>query len=255
VGFTCCDVPEEELLPPTPNAALVILENGSLSVEQMEEELKDLVDEDWDWHVQKLNESDFAMFFPSKESLRMAIRGGGLTLPSSKLHIIVTNNTGDPAAAEHLVEVWVKLFDVPPPYRQAVRILLATRELGRPIAVDESSLSSPSEPIRLQLGYKPSSRLPPFITLFVNSQGFKVRVVPEEAPSSSVGAGLPPPPPQRAEDKEDDPEESEGDGWDGRRGKHNQKKKEAAVGGASASAPPLARRLAGALFPGFLLRR
>jgi hypothetical protein len=55
VGFTCCDVPEEELLPPAPNAALVILENGSLSTEQMEEELKDLVDEDWDWHVQKLN--------------------------------------------------------------------------------------------------------------------------------------------------------------------------------------------------------
>jgi hypothetical protein len=106
VGFTCCDVPEEELLPPTPNAALVILENGSLSVEQMEEELKDLVDEDWDWHVQKLNESDFAMFFPSKESLRMAIRGGGLTLPSSKLHVIVATNSGDPAAAEQLVEVW-----------------------------------------------------------------------------------------------------------------------------------------------------
>jgi hypothetical protein len=140
---------------------LVILEKGSLSAEQMEAELKDLVDEDWEWHVQKINDSDFAMFFPSKESLRMAIRGGGLTLPSNKLHVIVTNNSGDPSAAEQLGEVWVKLYDFPPPYRQAVRILLATRELGRPIAVDESSLSSSSEPIRLLLGYKPSTRLPP----------------------------------------------------------------------------------------------
>jgi hypothetical protein len=204
----------------------------------MEAELKDLVDEDWEWHVQKINDSDFAMYFPSKESLRMAIRGGGLTLPTSKLHIIVTNNTGDPSAAEQLVEVWVKLYDVPPPYRQAVRILLAARELGRPIAVDESSLSSSSEPIRLLLGHKPSTRLPSFFTLFVNSQGFKVRVVTEAAPTSSVGDDLPPPPPRPADDKDEDPEESEGDGWDGRRGKHIQKNKEAAVPGASASAPP-----------------
>jgi hypothetical protein len=96
VGFTCCDVPEEELLPPAPNAALVILEKGSLSAEQMEAELKDLVDEDWEWHVQKINDTDFAMFFPSKESLRMAIRVGGLTLPSSKLHVIVTKQRWGP---------------------------------------------------------------------------------------------------------------------------------------------------------------
>jgi hypothetical protein len=96
VGFTCCDVPEEELLPPAPNAALVILEKGSLSAEQMEAELKDLVDEDWEWHVQKINYTDFAMFFPSKESLRMAIRVGGLTLPSSKLHVIVTKQRWGP---------------------------------------------------------------------------------------------------------------------------------------------------------------
>jgi hypothetical protein len=57
------------------------------------------------------------MFFPSKESLRMAIRGRGLTLPTTKLHIIVTSNAGDPAAVEHLEECWIKLFDVPPPYR------------------------------------------------------------------------------------------------------------------------------------------
>jgi hypothetical protein len=77
VGFMVCDVPEEELLPPAPNAALLILEKGSLSEEQMEAERKDLVEEDWAWRVQKLNNTDFAVFFPSKESLRMAIRGGG----------------------------------------------------------------------------------------------------------------------------------------------------------------------------------
>jgi hypothetical protein len=132
-GFTCLEVPEEELLPPVPNAALVSINKGDLTVDRLEEELKDLVEDDWAWKVQRLSAGEFAVVFPSKESLRLAIRGGGLNLPSSKLHATVTVSSGDPAACEHLSEIWVKLLDVPQPYRSAVRILLATRELGRPI--------------------------------------------------------------------------------------------------------------------------
>jgi hypothetical protein len=216
-GFTCCEVPEEELLSPAPNAAMVILEEGDLSAEQLEDELKDLVEEDWEWRVRKINQTDFAMFFPSKESLRMAIRGGGLTLPTTKLHIIVTSNAGDPAAVEQLEECWVKLFDVPPPFRQAVRILLATRELGRPIAVDESSLDSPLDPVRVLIGCRVPVQLPPFFILFVNSQGFMVRIVREGGEREELSD--PPPPPQRklTDDREEELEESEGEGWNGRR--------------------------------------
>jgi hypothetical protein len=117
IGFVCCEVPEEELLPPAPNAARVSMTKGSLTAEQLEEELKDLVDEDWRWNVQKLSETDFATFFPSKESLRMAIRGGGLNLPKSKLHVDVEASVGDPAVAERLEELWVKLYDVPLPFK------------------------------------------------------------------------------------------------------------------------------------------
>jgi hypothetical protein len=34
----------------------------------------------------------------------MAIHGDGLTLPSSKLHVMVTSSSGDPAVAEYLPE-------------------------------------------------------------------------------------------------------------------------------------------------------
>jgi hypothetical protein len=80
---------------------------------------------------------------------------------------------------EQLEECWIKLFDVPSPYRQAVRILLATRDLGHPIAVDEQSLDSPLEPVRVLIGCMAPVQLPPFTILFVNSQGFKVRIARE----------------------------------------------------------------------------
>ncbi|KAK1564019.1 hypothetical protein QYE76_017982 [Lolium multiflorum] len=181
---------------------MVILEQGSLSAYQMEHELTDLVDEDGEWRVKKLNNTDFSMFFPSKESLRMAILGGGLTLISSKLHVIVTTSSEDPAAVEHLSEVWVKLYDVPPP-------------TGRLAPV----------------------RLPPHIMIFVKSQGFKVRVLADQG---HVGEMFdPPPPPRKAhKDKDDIIEESEEEGWDGRRGNHARKSKVAMNGGTSSTSEP-----------------
>jgi hypothetical protein len=70
----------------------------------VEEEFKDPVDENWNWQVRQLSASDFVVVFPSKESLRIAIHGGGLTLPSSKIKALVTVLLGDPMAAETLVE-------------------------------------------------------------------------------------------------------------------------------------------------------
>jgi hypothetical protein len=151
----------------------------------------------------------------------MAIRGGGLTLPSSKVQASVTASYGDPSAVEQLVEVKVLLFGVAPPFRNPERLLLGTRELGRPIAVDEESLEKPLEPIRLYLGCRSPVSLPPFIMLFINMQGYKVRVVLE---SDLPGSAAPLPPPKPSEDKEDDLEDSDEEEWDGRRGKHDKKK-------------------------------
>jgi hypothetical protein len=57
--------------------------------------------------------------------------------------------------------------------------------------------------------------------LFINMQGYKVRVVVE---ADLPGSSAPPPPPKPTEDKEDELEDSDEEDWDGRRGKHDQKK-------------------------------
>jgi hypothetical protein len=113
-GFFCCDVAEEDLQRPATNAAVVALSAGGLSELEVEAEFKDLVDETWNWQVRKLKEAEFVVTFPSKESLRMASRGGGLTLPTSKLKAVISIPVGDPAAKERLIGIWFKLFDVPP---------------------------------------------------------------------------------------------------------------------------------------------
>jgi hypothetical protein len=44
-GFFFYEVPEEEMYQPATNTTLIILEKGSLNEQQLEEELKDLVDD------------------------------------------------------------------------------------------------------------------------------------------------------------------------------------------------------------------
>jgi hypothetical protein len=198
-GFYCCEVGEEELQKPASIAAVVCIESGSLSAEQLEAEFKDLVDDEWDWQVQKLSETDFALVFPSKESMRMAIHGGGLKLHTSKCHALVVLNTGDPTATEHLVEVKVKLFGVLASFRYSDRLLVGTRELGRPLSVEEDSLADPNGPVRMTVACRTPIQLPNSMMFFVNMEGFRVKVVCEggAAPLSDVP---PPPPPKPALD-------------------------------------------------------
>jgi hypothetical protein len=222
-GFYCLEVAEDELQKPKANSALVCIEAGELTAEQVDAEFKDLVEEDWDWQVHKVSETDFSLVFPSKESLRMAIRGGGIKLPTSQCHAMVMSNTADPAAAEQLVEVKVKLLGVPPPFRYSDRLLVGARELGRTLSVDDASLAIEDGPARMTVGCRAPVQLPEYITLFVNMQGFRVQVVREDAPAASGPLSPPPHHKPSADEDEDDAADSDGDRWDGHRGRHASK--------------------------------
>jgi hypothetical protein len=181
----------------------VIVDTRRLSEEEVEEEFKDLVDENWDWQVRQLSESDFLVVLPSKESPRIAIRGGGLTLPTSKLKALITVPTGDPLAVD--------------------RMLMSTRELGRPVVVDVDSLDHPLGPIRMSFGCREPVQVQEFVTIFINMQGYLIRVEREAAPPSVSPPHAPPPAP--AKDCSDDNEETYDDRWDGRRGRNKKKRK------------------------------
>jgi hypothetical protein len=58
-----------------------------LSVAQLSDELKELVDDQWDWLACKLSESEFLVVFPSQATLRMGTRSGRLFLPIHKVEV------------------------------------------------------------------------------------------------------------------------------------------------------------------------
>ena len=124
-------------------------------------------------------------------------------------------------ASEMLEVVWVRLHDVSEPLREARTLMSTTLELGSPLEVYMACLADPNEPIKMKFGCRVPVQLKSHITIFVNLQGFKIRV--ERVLDGKDKGDLPPPPPPPAhEDKDDDPEDpalssDEDVDWDSRR--------------------------------------
>jgi hypothetical protein len=86
------------------------------------------------------------MVFPSKESLGMAIRGGGVTLPASKVQASVAASSVDPSAVEQLVEVKVLLFGIPLPFATLNDFFLVPGNWGAPLQSMKILMRSPWNP-------------------------------------------------------------------------------------------------------------
>jgi hypothetical protein len=132
-------------------AAVIQFMAAPLSEEQLSDELKNLVDEMWDWRVRKLSESEFAVVFPSRETLRMSMGSGKLYLPLSKSDTLIREAFLAPKLSLVLPSTWVRLTGVPEDLMTKEWLKAAFTMIGRPIDVDELSIQKRDrEPIRMR---------------------------------------------------------------------------------------------------------
>jgi hypothetical protein len=100
--------------------------------------------------------------------------------------------------------------------------MLATRDIGKSLSVDDTTLAVPTDPIFMSFGCRASVQLPSFITLFVHLQGFQVKVELVSPPTGG-SKDLPPPLPKPHEDKDEEAKETDDGRWDGHHGHHGKK--------------------------------
>ena len=199
-GFFHVSIPEDKLAKPPSNSASVVIDKGNFTAEEVEEEFKELMDENWQWQVKQISPTEFTLVFPSKELLRMAMRGGGLLLPITGYRAAVSAVSGDPRASESLEVLWLKLWDVPEPLHDEKILLASTLELGCPLEVDLTSLGDVAGPVRMKFGCKALVQIKSRVTIFVNLQGFAIRVEQEVAGKAKGSLPSPPPPPNHKKD-------------------------------------------------------
>jgi hypothetical protein len=161
-----------------------------------------LVEDNWDWQVKRISDTDFSVICPTKASLtlckNLCRNARGIALPISKVLVLFADPQPHLRVSAALAKIWVRLSDVPQCLRHADLLLEGTKMLGRPRMVDEESLAVPEGLIRMLFHSQAPDRLPKSVLLFANLRGFRIGVAVE----ASKDAVLPPSAP--AEKRKDD---------------------------------------------------
>jgi hypothetical protein len=139
VGFHCLEVDEALLAMDTAapkNEAIVIVAENRLTYELLSQDLKTLVEDNWDWRVRHISDTDFSVVCPTKASLtlckNLCRNAGGIALPVSKVSVLFADPHHHLRASMVLSKVWVHLSDVPVCLRRADLLLEGTKMLGNP---------------------------------------------------------------------------------------------------------------------------
>jgi hypothetical protein len=181
VGFHSLELDDSLLEAPgslDATAATVIINDPELHVKMtpslLDQDLKQLANESWDWKVKQLNQSDFLVVFPNEASLKLCKNAGGMTLPVSKIGVIFAKPKANPSFVVTLAKIWILLHDVPACLRKAELLLEGTKMLGRLSLVDEDSLNKEG-PVRMLFHSHCPDKVPSHMLLFANLKGFKIR--------------------------------------------------------------------------------
>jgi hypothetical protein len=178
-------------------AAIIKFNDSPLTKAKLADELKHLIDELWNWQERKLTASEFAVVFPSKETLRMGTRSGRMFPPLSKSEVSIREAFMAPRPSLLLPSVWVQLTGVPENLLERERLMAAFVMVGRLIDVDELSVQKwDREPIRMRFHFRYPERIKGTIQICVNGEGFMVGVQAELGQRGRTGgSGRPPKPP------------------------------------------------------------
>ena len=93
--------------------ASFISKKGWLLYKKIEAELKHLIQNDWDWKVRRLLNSEYAVVFPSKAILDTWSKVQGVELALHSIKATIEKSKLDPDASSILVPTWVKVFGIP----------------------------------------------------------------------------------------------------------------------------------------------
>jgi hypothetical protein len=175
VGFHCLEVEEGQLVAEQASPeheAIVIAGENRLTYELLSQDLKALVEDNWDWQVKRISDTDFSVICPTKASLtlckNLCRNAGGIALPISKVSVLFADPQPHMRASAALAKVWVRLSDVSQCLHRADLLLEGTKMLGRPRMVDEESLAASDGPIGMLFHSHAPDRLPKSVLLFAN---------------------------------------------------------------------------------------
>jgi len=147
-GFYVFDLPEAK---GKINQAIEIITviQGEANEEKLDKELKNLVKENWDYKVRRIDQQEYIVVFPDRKSLDTFSKLSCFEMSLFGLKGKLTKSAIDPKASFVLHTVWIRVCEVRGFARDAEIVKEMTKLVAEPLVVDELSLVR-AGPIRVQ---------------------------------------------------------------------------------------------------------
>ncbi|CAO2177896.1 unnamed protein product [Urochloa humidicola] len=213
-SFYCLKLPDQPKQATTDHVGLLTIESGEANVERIEEELKHMIDDKWQWKVKRISNTEYLATFPNKQILDAFSKSKGVTFARYNIVAKLSHSNMDPTASSVLQTGWVQIFNIPPRACNVDAVTLIAELAGEVIAVDEVSLIKEG-PARVKLRARDVLNIRGYIEVFVDGVGYDFRFVAEQDKGQAQSKGPPPPPPKRRqeEESEEEGENSPGADW------------------------------------------
>lgn len=171
-GFYSFNIPEAKLQVHEATGILTVLQ-GETNAEKINQELRHLVKEDWDFRVRKMDRQEYIVVFPDKNSLDTFSKMSdfGMSLHGLKGKLEKVNI--DPATSSVLQTVWIRLSNVPGIAREVDCVKEMTALVAEPLVVDELSLIK-AGPVRVQGRCRNPAVIRGDLEFFFNGTGYIV---------------------------------------------------------------------------------
>jgi hypothetical protein len=176
-GFYAMELPEDQFKN-AQAVGLIYVKAGFATEEKLNEDLRLVVNDKWDFQVKQFFPNEFMAIFPDKGTLATFSKIGFLELPIHKLQIKISISKQDPKATSLLKTCWIKIHNVPTIAREVSAVKGLATLVGQPLIVDELSLIR-DEPIRVKVNCREPAAIRCVIEVFFNREGREIKFVAE----------------------------------------------------------------------------
>lgn len=217
------DIPDAKASPENILGLVTILA-GSASVMKVDRELKNLIDDEWDFKVKQLASGDYLASFPDVISVDMFSKFNSVDLALYGLKVRIAKTKMEATASAILQSTWIKVFGIPSFAREEEIVKELTSLAAEPLKVDVASLGAEG-PVRVKVNCRDPTKIRGFVEVFFNGIGYELRFVSEGFHGKNQDGGPGDPPRDRKGGQDKDKKKEEG-GEDSRENPSNAGRRE-----------------------------
>lgn len=176
-GFYSIDIPEPQVKYSQTTGVVQVLE-GVADEEKINEELKLVINDKWDFQARKMFDNEYMVIFPDKGTLETFTRVANFRLSIHNLKVKIIKTLVDLNTSSVLKTCWVLISNIPPFAKEEAVVKEIATLVGQPLVVDELSLIR-EEPMRVKINCRDPLAIRCGIEIFFYKIGHTIKFVAE----------------------------------------------------------------------------